>query len=111
MEEVRPVKLEQNAQKIYDGIEKDSFAELMNGEITTCNVLTQLLRLSQITGGFVRNDDGDDTQQLSTAKLDALEDVIDSCMEEGKKSSCSPASCQRSMRSPVCSARRTSGTP
>lgn len=73
------------AQKIYDGIEKDSFAELMNGEITTRNVLTQLLRLSQITGGFVRNDDGDDAQQLSTAKLDALEDVIDSCMEEGKK--------------------------
>lgn len=85
VEEVRPVKLEQNAQKIYDGIEKDSFAELMNGEITTRNVLTQLLRLSQITGGFVRNDDGDDAQQLSTAKLDALEDVIDSCMEEGKK--------------------------
>ena len=85
VEEVRPVKLEQNAQKVYDGIEKDSFAELMNGEITTHNVLTQLLRLSQITGGFVRNDDGDDTQQLSTAKLDALEDVIDSCMEEGKK--------------------------
>ena len=85
VEEVRPVKLEQNAQKVYDGIEKDSFAELMNGEITTRNVLTQLLRLSQITGGFVRNDDGDDAQQLSTAKLDALEDVIDSCMEEGKK--------------------------
>ena len=85
VEEVRPVKLEQNAQKVYEGIEKDSFAELMNGEITTHNVLTQLLRLSQITGGFVRNDDGDDAQQLSTAKLDALEDVIDSCMEEGKK--------------------------
>ena len=81
VEEVRPVKLEQNAQKVYDGIEKDSFAELMNGEITTRNVLTQLLRLSQITGGFVGNDDGDDAERLSTAKLDALEDVIDSCME------------------------------
>ena len=85
VEEVHPIKLELNAQKIYDSIEKDSFAELMNGEITTRNVLTQLLRLSQITGGFVRNDDGDDAQQLSKAKLDALEDVIDSCMEEGKK--------------------------
>ena len=85
VEEVHPIKLEQNAQKIYDSIEKDSFAELMNGEITTRNVLTQLLRLSQITGGFVRNDDGDDAQQISKAKLDALEDVIDSCMEEGKK--------------------------
>lgn len=68
VEEVHPIKLEPNAQKIYDSIEKDSFAELMNGEITTRNVLTQLLRLSQITGGFVRNDDGDDAQQISKAK-------------------------------------------
>ena len=85
VEEIRPVKLEKEAQKIYDGIERDSYAALMNGEITTRNVLTQLLRLSQVTGGFVRNDDGDDAQQLSKAKLDALEDVIDSCMEEDKK--------------------------
>ncbi len=85
VEEVRPVKLEKQAQSIYDSVEKDSFAELMNGEITTRNVLTQLLRLSQITGGFVRTDTGDDTQQLSTAKLEALEDIVDSCMEEKKK--------------------------
>ena len=85
VEEIRPIKLEKNAQQIYDSIEKDSYAELMNGEITTRNVLTQLLRLSQITGGFVGNDTGDDVQQLSTAKLEALEDIIDSSIEERKK--------------------------
>ncbi len=85
VEEVRPVRLEKAARRIYDGVEKDSFAELMNGEITTRNVLTQLLRLSQITGGFVGSDEGDQAQQVSAAKLEALEDVLDSCMEEGKK--------------------------
>ncbi len=85
VEEVRPVKLETKARQIYDGIDKDSFAELMNGEITARNVLTRLLRLSQCTGGFVRNDAGDDVQAISSAKLDALEDIVDSCMEEGKK--------------------------
>jgi SNF2 family DNA or RNA helicase len=85
VEEIRPVQLEKQAQKIYDGIDKDSFAELMNGEVTTRNVLTRLLRLSQCTGGFIRNDDGDFIQQVSSAKLEALEDIIDSCIEEGKK--------------------------
>ena len=85
VDEIRPVKLEKKAQQIYDGISKDSYAELMSGEVTTRNVLTQLLRLSQCTGGFIRNDDGDDAQQVSTAKLEALEDIIDECMEQKKK--------------------------
>ena len=85
VEEVRPVQLEKQAQKIYDGIDKDSFAELMNGEVSTRNVLTRLLRLSQCTGGFVRNDAGDFVEQVSAAKLEALEDILDSAMEEGRK--------------------------
>ena len=40
VEEIRPVKLEKKAQQIYDGIDKDSFAELMSGEVTARNVLT-----------------------------------------------------------------------
>lgn len=85
VDEIRPIKLEKKAQQIYDGISKDSYAELMSGEVTTRNVLTQLLRLSQCTGGFIRNDDGDDAQQVSTAKLEALEDIVDECMEQDKK--------------------------
>lgn len=57
----------------------------MSGEVTTRNVLTRLLRLSQCTGGFIRNDTGDFVQQVSMAKLDALEDIIDSALEEGRK--------------------------
>ena len=85
VEEIRPVKLEKTAQQIYDSIDKDSLAELMSGEVTARNVLTRLLRLSQCTGGFIRDDEGGMVQEVSKAKREALEDIIDSCMEEGKK--------------------------
>ena len=85
VEEIRPVKLEKKAQQIYDGIDKDSFAELMSGEVTARNVLTRLLRLSQCTGGFIRDDEGGVVQEVSKAKLEALEDIIDSNIDAGKK--------------------------
>lgn len=83
-EEVRTVQLEPKAMKIYRQLEKDSFAELKNGEVTAMNVLTKLLRLSQVTGGHI-TDDGTGEHHVSTAKLDALSDIIDSAMDEGRK--------------------------
>lgn len=85
IDEIRPVVLEKKAQQVYDGIDKDSFAELMSGEVTARNVLTRLLRLSQCTGGFIRDDNNGIVQEISRAKLEALEDIVDGCMEEGKK--------------------------
>jgi len=85
VEEIRPIKLERKAQQIYDGIDKESYAELMGGEVLARNVLTRLLRLSQVTGGFIRDDTNGIVEAVSHAKLEALEDIIDSCMDEGKK--------------------------
>lgn len=48
-------------------------------------ILTQLLRLSQVTGGYIRNDNNNDALQVSSAKMDALEDIVDTCVEEGRK--------------------------
>ena len=84
MEEVRNVELEPKAMKLYRQIEKESFAELATSEVSAVNVLTKLLRLSQITGGHLTDDEGD-TNAVSTAKLDALSDIIDSVMQENKK--------------------------
>ena len=52
--------------------------------MTTANILTRLLRLSQITGGYLTDDDGV-VNTVSRAKLDALSDIIDSAMAEDKK--------------------------
>lgn len=74
----RLVSLEDDAKKLYDRIAKEMVAEVEEGgaEITTQNVLTKLLRLQQITGGFVRDDEGED-HPVSTAKLRALEETLD----------------------------------
>lgn len=84
VEEVRNVELEPKAMKLYRQIEKESFAELATSEVSAVNVLTKLLRLSQITGGHLTDDEGD-TNAVSTAKHDALSDIIDSIMQENKK--------------------------
>jgi SNF2 family DNA or RNA helicase len=83
-EEVVPVVLEPKAMQLYQQLEADSFAELADGEVTTMNVLTKLLRLSQVTGGHITDDDTG-KHHISTAKLDALSDILDSAMEQGQK--------------------------
>lgn len=82
---VQRVDLEPAALRAYLHLVKDSYAELSEGSVTVTNVLTRLLRLSQLTGGFIGNDDSDATQQISTAKLDALSDLIDSAENDNRK--------------------------
>ena len=83
-EEIRAVDLEPEAQALYARIEKESYASLRDGEVTVFNVLTQLLRLSQLTGGHLTDDEGL-SHTVSAAKLDALSDIVDAMREEGEK--------------------------
>lgn len=82
---VQRVELEPAAQSVYRQLVKDSYAELSEGSVTVTNVLTRLLRLSQLTGGFVGNDDDTVTEQVSSAKLDALSDLLDSAENDNHK--------------------------
>lgn len=82
---VRQVELEPAARKIYCSLVKESFAELASGEVTAPNVLTRLLRLSQLTGGFLGSDENAAVQQISSAKLSAMEDILESAVAEGQK--------------------------
>lgn len=82
---IRQVELEPAARKIYRSLVKESFAELASGEVTAPNVLTRLLRLSQLTGGFLGNDENAAVQQISSAKRSAMEDILESAVAEGQK--------------------------
>ena len=82
---IRQIDLEPAALRIYRQLVKESYAELASGEVTAPNILTRLLRLSQLTGGFIGNDETAVVEQVSCAKLAALEDILDGAAAEGKK--------------------------
>jgi len=68
----RTCNLEPKAQALYDQMRKESVAELEAGEtVIATNVLSKLLRLSQIAGGFL------DGEQVSAAKLSLLGEILD----------------------------------
>lgn len=85
--ETRKVHFSKKEQDLYNRIKRDSYAELdSGGQITATTVLTKLLRLQQLTGGFLVKDDAAKPEQVSKAKLDALNDIIeDYVIGAGKK--------------------------
>ena len=79
----RYVQLEPAARRLYDQIARASCAELESGGCVTASiVLTKLLRLMQLTGGFVQADGSDCAQQAGSAKLDALADILEDYVQE-----------------------------
>lgn len=80
----RYCELEPTARRIYDTVVKESYAELMDGEITATNVLTKLMRLSQIAGGHVKDDEGR-MQVISKSKLNELKDIMEDVIIDNKK--------------------------
>jgi SNF2 family DNA or RNA helicase len=77
--------LEPAAQRVYKKLAKESVAELASGEyVTATNVLSKLLRLSQLAGGFMNHEDGH-IEQVSKAKINLLADTLEDTLAAGKK--------------------------
>ena len=80
-----PVRLDDKSMALYRQLKKQAVAELEGCEVTANHVLVRMLRLQQLTGGFLVDDDGK-KHQVNTAKLDALSDIVESLvLDEGKK--------------------------
>jgi SNF2 family DNA or RNA helicase len=77
----RHIQLTKEQQKVYDEMKKTALATL-NGKVTsTMTVITQLMRLQQITCGHFVADDGT-TQEIKNNRITELMDVLDEI--EGK---------------------------
>ena len=64
-----PVFLDSKAMKAYQKMEYELFLELKRGEVSDAkNIAVKLLRLQQITGGWIKSDEGN-IHQISTDKL------------------------------------------
>lgn len=72
--------LEPAARKLYEAIDEDFVATAKEGTVTADNALVKLLRLQQVTSGKIKNDDGD-LVEVSTAKAELLEEVLEDFAE------------------------------
>ena len=77
----RNIKLSPDQLRVYDQMRKEALATLNGKQVTTVNVLTQLMRLQQITCGHFTSDDGS-TQPIENNRITELMDVLDEI--EGK---------------------------
>lgn len=86
---IRPVLLPKKILDMYKQLKRESIIELERQETTekvvAVNVLTKLLRLQQLTGGFLTSEDGT-VMHVHNEKLDLLKDELEHLLEvDGRK--------------------------
>jgi SNF2 family DNA or RNA helicase len=72
----REFTLSDRALSVYASLEDHFWAMVEGGEITVANALVELLRLQQCTSGYVKTDDGIESE-VDTGKADLLDDIIE----------------------------------
>lgn len=72
----RKFDLEKSAKKIYKDMDADLVAQVREGRVTAANGAVKLLRLIQITGGYVHNEHGV-LEHVSLAKAELLQELLD----------------------------------
>lgn len=84
MDLIRPVTISAAARKVYEQIDEDFVASVDAGQVTVTNALTRLLRLQQVTSGFITLDrdvehptEKAEIRELDTAKADVLADILE----------------------------------
>jgi len=79
----RIVELPEYNKKKYEEMKNYAITEIENSEkVTAAIILVQLLRLSQITSGFVKDELGQEINFTENPKLDCLEEIFDETNEE-----------------------------
>ena len=87
MDQVVPVTMSPKARKIYDELEEE-FVTALEGDIetgkvvTASNSLVKLLRLQQITGGWLIPDGHTTAMQIDKGKVNALSDLLEDMGDE-----------------------------
>ena len=77
----RQISLTPDQRKLYEQMKKEALAILNGKQVTTVNVLTQLMRLHQITCGHFTADDGS-IQRIPNNRVSELMDILEET--EGK---------------------------
>lgn len=83
--ETRYVDMSPEGKRIYNEMKRESIAWLGENPATASNVLSRLLILQRLTGGYIRADDESSARQVDTSKLEALEDIVLDLQDAGDK--------------------------
>lgn len=79
-----PVTLSPKATKIYRDMAEQMIVEIEDTHATATIVLAKLVRLAQITSGFVKDVEGE-IREFDSSKLDTCMDLLDDVLEETPK--------------------------
>jgi len=74
--EQRKVSLTGKQKEVYERLKHHAMTVLNDSTVSFNNQLTEILRLHQVTNGFVKNDDGE-IEEFNNPKLDELMTVLD----------------------------------
>jgi SNF2 family DNA or RNA helicase len=78
LDETLTFELSPRARKIYRDLEKDLVAEIESGQVTASNAMVKVMRLQQLTGGWLSPDDPDGRpEQVDTGKAELLKELIE----------------------------------
>ena len=79
---IKKIKLGKESMKIYKDLKNKMVAEYALGRVVADNVLERILRLSQITSGFLVDKENNLFNVVSTEKIDALKDLLSEITEK-----------------------------
>jgi SNF2 family DNA or RNA helicase len=77
-----PVSLPQEARGIYKQMEEEFVAYVSGQNVIASIALTKMMKLSQIAGGFIKNEKKEDLP-IHKAKVDALKSILENLRESG----------------------------
>ena len=77
-----PVALSEQAKRAYEAMERDLVLPLAGGAVTAANAAVLAGKLLQLANGAMYTDDIGSYSEIHTAKLDALEDLIEAANGE-----------------------------
>lgn len=79
-----PVTLSDRALRLYKQMSEQAIIEIEETHATATIVLTKILRLQQITSGFIKDVDGN-IRIFDDSKLQVFKDLLEDVLEEGQK--------------------------
>lgn len=73
--EIIPVFLEPTARRVYDQLAEQAITEWAGMEVEAPHVLTRMMRLSQITGGWLKGEEG--YRKISNVKIEKMTELLE----------------------------------